>query len=275
MNIVVSLTTTNHRLELSRYTIDSLFRQTVQPDLVCLHISENAYLFDEGIVNIPDWLNNFQNHGLTVNWVKNIGSYRKLIPVLELIQNDDLIVTCDDDCIYHSDWLKYLIEGAKKYPAEIVCGRARLIAEKRSGKPKSYIFWPKVSSDQTGMNFIPIGYAGVVYRKNLLDINFIKDKTFLKIAPKQDDIWFRAASKKMGANVRVVTAAENQVYPFGRGRALSDANTSFYKYGKENPLLAIKERLQKNIYGYFGKDLCENDVVYNKVMNYIKIGSSI
>lgn len=269
MNIIVSLTTTRQRLELSRYTIESLFRQTIQPDSVWLNVSENAYLFDEGIGNIPDWLIDFQNHGLTLNWVENIGPYRKLIPILESIKENGVIVTCDDDCIYHSDWLKYLIEGAKRYPGEIVCGRARLIAENRSGKPKSYIYWPKVSSDQTGMNFIPIGYAGVVYRKNLLDINFIENRVFLQLAPKQDDIWFRAASRIKGIRVRVVTAADKQVYPFGRGRALSDANTSFYKYGKENPLLAIKERFKKYIYGYFGKDLCENDVVYKNVINYI------
>lgn len=196
--LIVSCTTTKARLNFLYYMLVSLQQQTVRPDRVLVNISRDPYLDDEGIVEVPNWLNRFD---CDINWVPNFGPYRKLLPALTSASSDDRVVTADDDVLYDRAWLESLVCCANQHPDKIVAARARLMRRTPLGGWQNYHTWPLATRRLSGLNLMPTGAGGVLYRKRLLDHGFITDKSFLKLAPRSDDLWFRAASLRKGTEV--------------------------------------------------------------------------
>lgn len=118
------MTTTFKRAGYAAFAVRSISEQEYKPDKIIINISSESYLQDEGfgnkILKINDGL-------CDVHMVKNIGSYRKLLPIIFDECDDTIIVTADDDVIYHPKWLKNLMLRYFEYPNHIVCGMARRI----------------------------------------------------------------------------------------------------------------------------------------------------
>jgi cellulose synthase/poly-beta-1,6-N-acetylglucosamine synthase-like glycosyltransferase len=151
-------------LTVLRHTLISLVEQNHKPDRIVLCISKEPYLIDEGINALPEWLHAMiERDEVELSWVKNIGPYRKLIPVYQQASDDDWIVTCDDDVIYGPNWLSSLVLSGQEYPSAIVCGRARRPAVNPWGRRQSYLNWQLVSPGSRGTELLPIGVAGVLY----------------------------------------------------------------------------------------------------------------
>lgn len=270
MSLTVSLTSTKSRLPVLRHTLLSLTEQAYKPDKILVQLSHEPYLSDEGIDSEPQWLNEMTKNTLVeVNWVKNTGPYRKLLPSLALANAEDLIVTCDDDVIYGPDWLKLLIESAEKYPDTIVCGRARKPVKNIFGITQSYIHWPLLRSSREDKNILPIGVAGVVYRKRLLSEKLINSDRYLKLAPKQDDLWFNVAAKEAGSHFLVAEGVDNHVHEIKTSVNLSQTNASVQLHGWDKFFLAVSSRMIFKIRGYLGFPSCENDVAMKKITRFV------
>lgn len=263
MPITISLTSTSSRLEILRYTLISLTEQLQKPDYIVVNLSKDAYLMDEGVQQLPSWFSAFEEKGVKVNWVENTGSYRKLLPILNDAAGEDIIVTCDDDVIYAPHWLASLMKTANEFPDHIVCGRARQPSVNFLKKQQSYLHWSVVKPGSEGMQLVPIGIAGVVYRLNLLDIEFIFRKGFLEEAPKQDDLWFKVASKRKGTSIKVSSEAESAVFPIETKNSLSSSNAGGQYVSKWNNVLSsLTERVLVRTKAYLGFAVNGNDKVW-------------
>lgn len=183
-----------------QYTLLSIRQQLEQPHLVRVNISRCPYLFDAGIDSVPAWLASSE---CELRFVENTGPYRKLLPTLEDALDSDIIVTFDDDVLYGPEWLRQILESARAHPDTIVCSRARRIPQLLGVADLGYAAWGRVRRRTRGLRIVPIGCGGVAYRKRLLDSDMIRDKSFMDIAPTADDLWFRAASWRMGVEVLV------------------------------------------------------------------------
>ena len=92
--------------------------------LVCLNGTVKIVL-DDGFKNkeithtgLVELLHN--NSLIDVRWVKNIGSFRKLLPLLkEKWEKDCFIITIDDDTLYHEDLIFNLLNDYNKYKCVI------------------------------------------------------------------------------------------------------------------------------------------------------------
>ena len=121
--IIISLTTISKRINTVYLTIQSLIEQNCTLNYkIRLYISKNPYLLDDGIKKIPYNLKKLQQKykKFTIHYCNNIGSYRKLIPLLiEKKNRDCLIITTDDDKIYKKNFLNRLVkayfDNDKKY----------------------------------------------------------------------------------------------------------------------------------------------------------------
>lgn len=121
--IIISLTTISKRINTVNLTIESLLEQNCSLKYkVRLYISKTPYLLDEGIRKIPYNLKKLEkkNKNFTIHFCPNIGSYRKLVPLLiEKKNRDCLIITTDDDKIYKKNFLNRLVksyfDNDKKY----------------------------------------------------------------------------------------------------------------------------------------------------------------
>ena len=120
MKIYISLTSINQKQNLLLNTLISISTQTVLPDKCYIYLSEEPYLLDKGFKNkiVSAKLQEFisKNALFEIKWCKNIGPYRKLLPILKSKWNEDcLILTIDDDIIYNKNLIKDYINDYKKY----------------------------------------------------------------------------------------------------------------------------------------------------------------
>lgn len=262
-NIIVSCTTTKNRLDMLFYMIESIKKQEVMPDILYVNISTENYLSDEGISEIPAWL---KQDFIYINKTENIGPYRKLLPVIQTATADNIIITADDDILYGPRWLKSLVELAEKYPEHIVCARAREMKKNFLGRWQNYERWSLVPSAKQGLSILPTNGAGTVFRKDLLDLTFLLDPTFKKIAPTTDDLWFRMATLRKNVPVFVCPEIdrENIYLEHNVGLKMINFNISDNYY----------QKVFRHTIGIFqdwlGLNTTENDYSWSRIVAYSK-----
>jgi glycosyltransferase involved in cell wall biosynthesis len=244
------------------YMIESIKKQKIMPDVLYVNISEGSYLSDEGISEIPEWLN---QDFISINRTENFGSYRKLLPVIKKAKDNDLIITADDDILYGPNWIKSLVELAEKYPHHIVCARAREMKKNIFGRWQNYSRWNLISSAKDGMLILPTGVGGAVYRKHLLDLDFLLDPGFKKLAPTTDDLWFRMASLRRNVPVFVCPEIDMESIYLKHSTGLEQINFNkkasiFFQKVFNNTIGVFKD--------WIGLDATKNDHSWSKILEY-------
>jgi hypothetical protein len=91
-----------------RETLESLQRQTLQPQVIYINLPERNGRTGEAYV-VPDWLSSWPLVKV-LRPAKDYGPLTKLIPAIHAEQDGDtIIVTVDDDKVYPPDALKHLV----------------------------------------------------------------------------------------------------------------------------------------------------------------------
>ncbi|WP_430426903.1 zinc-binding alcohol dehydrogenase [Maribacter litoralis] len=184
--VIVSLTSIPSRLQKLHLTIRSVLNQNVRPKKIVLWLHHS--LKNE----IPNKLASLESDLFSILYSDLTCSHRKLIHSLELYPNDT-IITCDDDMMYRANWLSLLYEEHKANPKNIIANQTRYIKYSPNGDLLSYKHW--VSEEIINeAAVIPIGAEGVLYPPNSLYNEVTDYKLFLELAPKADDLWFKAMS---------------------------------------------------------------------------------
>jgi glycosyltransferase involved in cell wall biosynthesis len=215
--VYVSLTSIKSREQQLRLTLESLIKQdSVIPYLVHIYLSRDPHLLDEGYQAVPVWpeLNSkaYQKK-VRFHFVRNTGPYRKLLPLLsEMVaaNNDSPIVTCDDDTIYPSYWLRNIIEEHN-----ICCGIVAFRGHTMTleeGKLSKYNNWLEQPKAKLSLLNLATGKDGILYRPSLLDRGVLDVEAALRLAPTTDDLWFKVHSLLVFCPVRI----------------LSDGNSNFW-----------------------------------------------
>lgn len=264
----VNLTTTFARQEICAQAVYSLMRQSILPDKIRIWISSEPYLRDSGIKEEPHWvseLNKIHNI-IEIHWTKNTGPYRKLLPALRLADDDDLIVTADDDIIYGKNWLKYLISFSKKNPSHVVASRVRKILYNSLGSRKTYLAWPIITQEQRmSSNFIVTHGGGAVFRKKHINPKFLKDDSYLIICPTTDDLWFSKLISKSETQILVCPQALNELFFIEHEDGLDNHNNLKPK----KLLIKIYQRIILHPLGWIGFSICGNDIAFKKIETHI------
>lgn len=264
MKVFVGVTTTNKRLDLFFYAFQSLVRQNFEGYTVVVNLSKEAYLFDDGIDSIPDWM---CGDNVQVNFVENTGSYRKLLPLIATAGEDDLIVTADDDVLYSENWLPRLVSEAIEHPDSIVCGGARRISRNIFGRLQNYSGWPLCTAPETAMDLVPVGVFGVVYRKRLVDLGFITDIAYKVRAPTADDLWFRIASMRKNTPAHVTPEAAQDSAGIKHRMGLDQANMHQKKESR-GFIARAGTQLKLELYNYLGLAPSKNDLAWKAATDY-------
>lgn len=231
---------------------------------VIVNLSHDAYLADAGIEDTPSWL---QAEFVTVRFGKNTGSYRKLLPTIAMedIGDEDLIITIDDDVLYSEEWLSGLITAATEYPRAIVCTVARKIKKNALGHVMGYRNWPIISLKNQSQDFLPIGCGGVVYRKALLDIAWLNDPSSRKIAPTNDDLWFKHAHGPACESVLVVPSLASTNIGLKHQMGLDQLNL---QRGPSRGLSRYFHHLVNEVRNYLGISVSRNDRAWKAIARH-------
>jgi len=269
--ISINLTTTSSRLGLCSATVWSLINQKKKPDKIVLWISKEAYLSDDGIKDIPEWIYNFNKIAniINVRFVENTGPYRKIINALIEANPTDVLVYADDDVIYGELWLDTLLNAFYSNKERVaIASRIRVTKKNIIGTLQSYSQYDICLEKKTlNHGYIITGVGGCVLTKKMIKESLLIDRKYISIAPITDDIWISKILELSNAKVEACPDALNYVQEImHRNNALSEQNT--FQFRNNNIIYKLAYKLYQKILSYFGLQRTNNDLSIKKVYSY-------
>lgn len=190
--VIVSLTSFEKRLHVADLPVRSLLSRKHKPVKILLWLHDTL----EG--RIPKSLSQLEGSLFSIHFSDWDRSHLKLVRTLEMYPGT-LVATIDDDLIYRDGWLEKLYSEHLRKPGHILANQTRLIRHGRDGSVLPYAQWPTNYNPALGGNqILPIGSAGALYPPGSLDSRFGDVDLFQKLAPKADDLWFKAMSLLKG-----------------------------------------------------------------------------
>ncbi|MCR5178188.1 MAG: glycosyltransferase [Lachnospiraceae bacterium] len=245
-NIVVSLTSTGDRIRYIFPTLYSLAVQTRKPDLIVLWLGKN--------MNYPKrTIDEIRALGIKVRFREDLGPNTKYYHAFGEYKND-LVVTVDDDIVYHKEMVEELYGTYLKHPDSVIARRVNLMRFDRSKELLSYRDWIWEYRDADGPSLVLLatGVGGVLYPPAVLAFDCWKNRDFRSVCPSCDDIWLKFCQLSKGIKVCPVTGSkypEDVINFLSQKTSLSAENVD--KGGNDEGIRACTE--------YFGMrdDLCE------------------
>lgn len=112
--IVVTLTSWLKRINNVKTVVQSIMKNTIQPDKVFLNLSKEEFKDIELQSDLVDYFNS--NERLVINWVEgNTKSFKKLYPILKYLNDDDIIISADDDILFPKDLIEFRLKDFRTY----------------------------------------------------------------------------------------------------------------------------------------------------------------
>jgi hypothetical protein len=110
--IVVCITSWTKRIGNVKKVVESIMKNTIQPDRLYLSLSTEEFSNKE--LDLPKDLVDYFNSDerLIINWVdgENTKCMKKVFPIVKYLNDDDIIIPIDDDSIYPLDYIEKRIE---------------------------------------------------------------------------------------------------------------------------------------------------------------------
>ncbi len=209
-NLVVSLTTYNIRIHQVHLVIESIAKQSLKPTHLILWLDEKEFSEE----TIPEILKRQRERGLEIRFCQDYKSYKKLIPTLELYPNDD-IVTIDDDILYPYYFLERLVKESRTYPKTVISYRAHKVSYSATGGLLPYKSWDRCTrNEEASFDIFPTGIGGILYPNGSLHEDCNDYELASRLAPKGDDIWFKAMTLRNGYKSKIVSGKIDFKYDF-------------------------------------------------------------
>ena len=210
--VIVSLTSFPERINIVVKTIKTLLTQTMKPDMVILWLAPEQ--FPNGEKDLPKELLELKKYGLTIDWYKDIRSYKKIIPALKKYP-DSIIITTDDDIYYAPDTVETLYKSYLEHPNEIQAHRCDWLTTLARPSEKNWgdgvITWAKtrelfkdIHRNEASFRQRLTGYGAVLYPPNCLYKDVTNEDIIAKTIPTHDDIWLWAMAVLAGTKTRLV-----------------------------------------------------------------------
>lgn len=196
--IVVSVTSFPARIEQIYICLSQLFNQTLPPDRIELWLAESQFPDRK----IPSNLNPLIELGLEVKFCPDdIKGHKKYLYCIKE-HPESLIITFDDDLIYHEKSIEELYNSYRKYPKCVSCLRSQEITLDEQGRVNSYGKW-KVLSDCSlpNIRFMPSTGAGTLYPPHILNPEVFNIEMLKTICLTADDLWMKTMSLLNGVKV--------------------------------------------------------------------------
>lgn len=245
--VIISLASWKARYCFLSPTLDSLLRQRFKVDRVLLWLDE------EDQDHIPQDIMAYQHRGIEIRFTKNIGSYKKLVPVLREFP-DAVIVTVDDDVVYPANLISNLYLSYSKHPNKIHANRCRKLKRDEDGKwlPYQQTTILKDRAEKIGIDLLFTGIGGVLYPgKQVFYKDVLNNTLFLKLAPKQDDIWFWYMARLQNTKICKI---ENHFIPSSLNMVAEAEKTAlWFTHNRENPQCSANDIALENLSASYGR----------------------
>ncbi len=195
--IVVSLTSFASRLRQLHICVKSLLCQSVKPDAILLFLAE-----DES--EVPESVLALRRYGLEiVCGVNDLGPHKKYFYAMQRYP-EDIIITVDDDAVYHRDTIRALMEAHRAYPDCVAANRVHRMVLGADGKPKPYSDWEHDCRkyDTPRADLMATGVGGILYPPGIMDLDCLLDEAAIgTLCPRADDLWLKCIEIRAGRKV--------------------------------------------------------------------------
>lgn len=239
---VISLTSYPARIETLYQTLESLFQQTVKPEIVHLWLAEGEFPNEA----LPASLERLRKRGVRIDFVtENLRPYKKLYYALQEYP-ESTIITVDDDVIYPPDWFELLLKAHQRYPQDILCYRGHDLRVVETNRLMEYNELKKKHAFRMDSSYelMPTGVSGVLYPPNSLHGEVLNKSLFMELAPSNDDIWFKCCALLNETKARRVLA-QNVHFKMIEG---SQTTSLYYT----NVLMKKNDEQLKRAFDHFG-----------------------
>lgn len=223
--VIVTCTSIPSRFKVLDKTVRSVLSQQPAPQKMLLWLHERH----QG--TLPPSLTAMEGAKFEIRYTELDSPHCKLVPALKAYPEATL-VTCDDDLIYAPGWLASLWETRQAHPGEIITHIARNLAHFDNGRVKPYLDWK--TEKQPGASkpsMVPMGYGGVLYPPGSLPAEASDTDLYLKLAPKADDLWFKAMAIQKNTPCRKTKTPVPPPYPMPNSQSVSLKRTNVKQDG--------------------------------------------
>ncbi|MBR1467656.1 MAG: hypothetical protein IJ606_03385 [Bacteroidaceae bacterium] len=190
--IVASLTSYPGRIGVVEYSIKSILLQTIPPHRIILWLANSQFPGRK----LPKSLSNYIRHGLEVRWVNDLRSHKKYHYVLQEQESNEVVITFDDDIIYHPLTIEHALRKHAEYPNAVVANMMMKIGHK-NGNVVPFRQWQMI---QPGVHCPRTDYALLTGSGCLYPFGVMPKETFdwdeaCRMAKTCDDLWITFMTK--------------------------------------------------------------------------------
>ncbi len=190
--IIVSLTSIESRLSSLHLVIRSLLTQSQLPEKIVL------WLHHDLEKKLPRSLRKLESDLFEIRYTHLHSSHKKLVHSLEKFP-DKIIVTCDDDLMYRTNWLSLIYRTSIDFPGYIIGNETLHVNYDQEGQPLPYRQWKYPEKKSKNDNaIIAIGAWGILYPPKSLHKKVFDEQLFMELAPYSDDFWFKSMALLQG-----------------------------------------------------------------------------
>lgn len=233
--ITASLTTFPARVKVVRYAIISILLQTRRPDRVILWLAEEQFPDKQ----IPGNLRDLCEYGLEVHFCDDLRSHKKYYYALIQQKSNELVITFDDDIIYHPHTIERLVNKHKEQPNFIICSQVHIITYDERGGFNPYHKWDTASDgmDEASDHYMPLTGSGCLYPYGSLPIDAFNKKNICSMALTTDDLWIGVMAKVNGTKIcppsivsrQFSVVKESQLQNLSQVNCIEDGNDTTMK----------------------------------------------
>lgn len=205
--VIVSLTSIPSRFSTLHLVIKSILNQDTLPQKIILWLNEDHKEC------IPKKVKGLVSSIFEIRFTPLHCSHKKLIHTITSYPKT-AIITCDDDLMYRKNWLSTIYKEHQKNPTAIIGIKTSHI--NFDGNHNSLPFKQWRNEFKTEINrkaFVPIGAWGILYPPNALHQEVFNVKKMMSLAPKADDLWFKAMAVLNGTISKQATNTPKEPIP--------------------------------------------------------------
>ncbi len=245
-DVVVSLTSYGRRVKKSVvcYTVYSLLRQTLQPKRIILWLSQDEWTEN----TLPKRVAQLRQYEVEIRFCEDMRSYKKLLPTLQFLPDED-IITVDDDVLYPASLVGQLMSTHEQHPEDII---ATHMYSPDMDNLQPYRQWHLAPLGTGGMHFFAVGVGGILYPAHALHSQMLDYALACRYAPLADDVWFWGASIAQGTNKRTTNwtfdaVSFDAIYQFlHKGSALQHTNVKGSTITNDTQIAATLNYIHEN-----------------------------
>jgi hypothetical protein len=230
--VIVTFTSIPSRLHVLSTTVRSLLNQSVQPERIILWLNHDL----KG--QLPGSLTHLVGDRFSIEFRDGHSSHRKLTFALTEYPNH-ILVTCDDDLMYPTDWLARLLTEHTQHPRDIIAHECRTIAYEQSGEAQAYKYWNAEPPGGSQPNTVAIGYGGTLYPANGLHPDALNEDLYMSLTPTADDLWFKAMAMRNNTQVRRSQHSRPRPIPIALSQTVALGHTNIKKDGNRSQWQAL------------------------------------